>query len=140
MSARKGWEGAIRVATTQAGLAAAADVEHVESVDVDYAGGLEAVYELGSRLPKEVKEGNITIGLTITKKWVDNVFAGYAGVGGSGAVTEYYVGIYPEGYATGNREIVLFGKFSEWHPSMSQDGYAVETLNFVGKTISIGTI
>lgn len=140
MSVRKGWEGAIRIATTEAGLASASDESDVEDVSVDHAGGVEGVYELGSRLPSEVKEGNITIGLTVTKKFVDNVLAGYAGVGASGALTEYYVGVYADGYGAGKRKIVLCGKFGNWRQSMSQDGYTTETVDFVGKTVSIGTI
>jgi hypothetical protein len=138
--ALKGWQGAIRVATSEAGLPSASDVANVESVSITHGPNLEAVYAIGSRQPQVVKEGNIEIGLEITKKYIDNTFAGYAGVGGTGEHTSYYVGVYPEGYASGKVKIVLFGKFNDWSLDISQDGYAVETVAFIGKTVSVGTI
>jgi len=55
----RGWEGAIRVADSEAGLATASDEAEVNSVSVTHGPTLEALYEIGSRKPTEIKEGNI---------------------------------------------------------------------------------
>ena len=137
----KGWEGNLRVATTEADLATASNESKVQSVAVKHGPGLEAVYELGSRSPAELKEGNVEIGLDIKVNYVaGSLWAGKAGVGATGALTEYYVGVYPAGYATGKPKIVLFGKFSDWSLDVSQAGVSAESVSFKGKTIAVGTV
>ncbi len=136
----KGWQGAIRIATTEEGLATAANIPKVQNVSVTHGPSLEALYEIGSRLPTQIKEGNVEISLTIEKHYEDNTFANYAGVSSAGEHTEYWVGIYPGGYSAGKPKIVLRGKFSNWSLSISQDGIVTESVEFVGKAISVGTI
>lgn len=137
----KGWEGAVRVATTEGGLGTAANEAKVQSVSVSHGPNIESLYEVGSRLPQEVKEGRIEIGLDIEVRYVSgSAWPGRAGVGATGAHTEYYVGIYPKGYATGNPKIVLLGKFGNWALSVPVDGVLTESVSFMGKTVSVGTI
>jgi len=137
----RGWEGAIRVADSEAALATASDESEVNSVSVTHGPTLEALYEIGSRKPTEIKEGNIEIGLDLEVKYVaGSAWPTRANVGGTGAHSEYFVGIYPKGYATGNPKIVLQGKFGDWTLDMTQDGILTESISFVGKAISVGTI
>jgi hypothetical protein len=137
----RGWEGAIRVATTEAGLATATNEAKVQSVSVSHGPGLEAIHEIGSRSPVEIKEGNIEIGLDVEVLYVaGSAWITRANVGGTGAHTEYYVGAYPGGYTTGKPKIVLLGKFTDWSIDVSQDGVTTEHVTFIGKTIAVGTI
>lgn len=137
----KGWQGAIRVATTEAGLSSASDESKVQSVSPTHGPNLEALREIGSRSPTEIKEGNIDIGLSIEVHYVaGSEWPGRAGVGSTGAHTAYFVGVYPEGYTAGKAKIVLEGKFGDWSLDVSQDGVLTESVDFVGKAISVGTI
>jgi len=141
MSAVKGWRGALRIADSEAELDTASDEPYIERVEVSVEGGLEALYELGSRLPKEINEGNVSMSVRITKKMVDNKWAGYAGIGQSDMLPPTkYLGIYPMGYESGKPKIVCRGKFTSWRPSISQDGYVTETLEFIVESLTVGVI
>jgi len=120
MSAVKGWRGALRIADSEAGLDTASDEPYIERVEVSVEGGLEALYELGSRLPREINEGNVSMSVRITKKMVDNT--------------------YPMGYESGKPKIICRGKFTSWRPSISQDGYVTETLEFIVESLTVGVI
>jgi len=138
---RKGWEGEIRIATSEGGLATAPAVAHVQSGSVDFANNVEAAYQLGSRDPQALKEGLIEITMSLEKRYFDWVIAGYAGVGSTGALTEYYIGIYPEKYGSGKRKLVLGPvKFDSWGLSFGVDEYTDEAVEVVAKVISVGTI
>ncbi len=141
MSAVKGWRGALRIADSEADLDTASDEPYIERVEISVDGGLEALYELGSRLPKEINEGNVSMSVRITKKMVDNTWAGYAGVGQSDMVPPTkYLGIYPMGYEAGKPKIICRGKFTSWRPSISQDGYVTETLEFIVESLTVGVL
>lgn len=136
----KGWEGAIRVDTDN-DLSDVSDEDEVQSIAPTHGASIEEVYEIGSREPQALKEGNIEIGLDITANYVaGSSWPTRAGVGSTGAHTEYYVGIYPEGYDTDNVEILLQGKFSDWSLDITQDGVLRETVSFVGIAITVGTV
>lgn len=138
---RKGWEGDIRIATTEAGLAEASNVAYVQSGSVDFANNVEAAYQLGSRDPQALKEGLIEITMSLDKRNLDWVTAGYAGVGLTGALTEYYIGVYPEKYGSGKRKLVLGPvKFDSWGLSLGVDEFTDESVDIVAKVISIGVI
>ena len=138
---RKGWEGEIRIATTEAGLAAASEVAHVQSGSVEFANNVEAAYQLGSRSPQALKEGLIEITMSLDKRNFDWVIAGYAGVGSTGALTEYYIGIYPEKYGSGKRKLVLGPvKFDTWALEFGVEDFTDESVEIVAKVISVGTI
>lgn len=137
----RGWEGALKIATTEAGLVGATAEAKVQSVSVKHGPGLDTVYEIGSRSPVELKEGNIEISLEIKVNYVaGSLWAGKAGVGAAGAHTEYYIGVYPAGYVAGKPKIVLLGKLGDWSLDVSQDGVLGESISFKGKTIAVGTI
>lgn len=141
MSATKGWRGNLRIADTEAGLASASNVVYVDSVDCNLDGGLDAVYQLGSRLAQAVLEGNVRLRVTIRKKYVDNTWAGYAGVGQTDMLPPAkYLGVYPKGYSSGNPKLVFYGKFSSWRLAVTQDGDVAETLDFEASSLTVGTI
>lgn len=141
MVAVKGWKGNLRVADTEAGLTTASNEDYIDDVGTNVDGGLEALHQQGSRLPKEINDGLVKMKLTVKKKMVDGVWAGYAGVGQTDMIAPMkYVGVYPFGYVAGKMKIVVYGKFGPWAFSSSVDGYAEESLDFTVQTISIGTV
>lgn len=141
MSASKGWPGDVRIAATEGGLTSASDEHFMDDVSCSLDGGLEALYELGSRLPQDINEGNVKMGLTLKKKLVDGTWAGYAGVGETDMLPpEKYLGVYPFGYGSGLLKMIFKGKFGNWKMSTPQAGDITESLDFVVETISIGTV
>ena len=137
-SATKGWRGKLRVATTEGGLTT--DEPDILSVTPGIENNVEAAYELGSRDPKSLEEGNIELTMSIEKYYKDNVWAQMAGVGSSGALTEYYVRIYPKGTGSGKPYVTYLGKFGNWELGEDQDGFSTESFEFVGKAVSVGTV
>lgn len=144
----KGWESKAEIGAT----APTEDnnITYMESISFNRSDGLEEVFEIGSRPPKEIKEGNVTVTGTITRK-LDTSWTGGTGgtekfyqIGGgstTAALTSYYLYIYPAGYDTaGLPEIRLGGvKFHNYHIEISQDGYAVESMDYIVTTLSYGT-
>lgn len=136
-----GWQGDVKVATTEGGLVGATVEAKVQNVSVRHGGGLKPLYDMGQRLPQEIKEGTISIGLDIEVRYVaGSVWPGRANVAGTGANTEYCVGIYPNKYVGGQPKFVLTGKFSDWAAKDGVGGEVIETLTFIGRLIAIGTI
>ncbi len=141
MSATKGWRGNLRIADTEAGLSGASNEDYIDVVETNIDGGLEELYQWGSRLPKEINEGNVKMRVSLTKKFVDSTWAGYAGVGQADMLPpEKWLGIYPFKYAAGKIKIVCKGKFGNHRMSEPQPDYVTETLDFVVESISIGTV
>ena len=141
MSATKGWRGALKIADTEAGLTAAPVVGYVDSVETNLDGGIEELYHLNKRLPKLISEGNVKMKVSITKKFVNSEWAGYAGVGQTDMLPpEKWLGIYPFKYAAGKIKFVCKGKFGNWRQGMPQPDYVTESLDFVVESISIGTV
>ena len=130
MSARKGWEGDIKVGTTIANAEGSGTEEvGVQSVSYNFGNNVEELYHLGDRLAQELKEGLISITLDITSNYQSGSptnWSAKAGVGASGALTAYYIGIYPMGATATNPEIRLlrFGSIKSGRPSASQSTYA----------------
>jgi hypothetical protein len=138
----KGWEGSIRVATTIANVeGSGSDEDHIQNVSPNFGNSLESIYELGSREPQLVKEGNIEISVDITAFYQSDTpttWTTRCGVGAIGALTEYYLAIYPAKYSGGNPEIRCLGKFGDWSLDMSQDGMLMESMTFTGRVVAVG--
>ncbi len=138
----KGWEGALRVGTTIANAeGSGTDEDGLQSVSPSLGNNVEGLYKIGSRLPQEVKEGNIEISLDITAEYKSaspTNWSAKAGLGATGALTEYYVAIYPTGAVATRPEIRLLGKFGNWSIGIDQAGVAIESLSFTGKLVAVG--
>ena len=140
MSVVSGWEGALKVATSEGGLVGATAEAQVQSVSPSHSGSLEEVYAIGSRSPQELKEGKIAIALKIDVNYVaGSAWPGRAGVGATGALTTYYVGVYPKGYSGALPKIVLQGKFGDYSLSMDM-GILKESVSFKGVAMAFGTV
>jgi len=141
MSATKGWKGNLRIADTEVGLDGAANLSNIDSVDCNLDGGLDDLFQLGSRLSQAILEGNVKLSLTVRKKYVDNTWAGYAGAGQTNMLPpEKWVGLYPLSYASGKPKITLLGKFRNWRLTVPQGGDIAETLDFDVRTMNVGTL
>ena len=143
MSSVSGWEGELRVATSIANVEASGSKESaIQSVTPSIGNNVEGLYEIGSREPVEVKEGNIEVSLDITAHYqsgTPTTWSARAGVGaGSVALTEYYVAIYPNGATSTEPEIRLLGKFNDYSFAIDQDGIVVESISFVGRLVAVG--
>ncbi len=136
----KGWEGDLRVATSIASVEdSGSDEPGIQSVSPTHGNSLEAIYKLGSRLPVEVKEGNIEISIDITANYQgDTTWTSRCGLGSSGALTAYYVAIYPQGALSTNPELRFLGKFGNYSLDVPQDGVATESMTFTGTLVAVG--
>ncbi len=131
----KGWIGRLRIATTDVGLTT--NVTGITNVSPNLTNNVTAAYELGSRLPQAVLEGNIKLDMTITRFYIDNTWFNYAY--SATAQTAYYVRIYPQGDGTGMPYVEYLGKFSSWKLTEAQANEVTEQLTFEGSAVSIGT-
>ena len=140
MSSVKGWEGAIRVATSIANAEdSGSDEPAIQSSSFNHGNNVEALKHLGSRTPTEVKEGHIDLSFDLTAEYQGNTtWMTRAGVGATGALTEYYIAIYPKGATATEPEIRLLGKFGDYDLSVDAEGLWVETVTFVGTEIDVG--
>ena len=138
----KGWEGALRVGTTiSLAEGTGTDEVAVQSISPSHGNSVEGLYKIGSREPQELKEGNIDISLDITAHYQSaspTNWSAKAGVGTTGALTDYYVAIYPSGAVATRPEIRLLGKFTDWSLDVAQDGVLTESITFIGKLVAVG--
>jgi hypothetical protein len=140
MSATKGWKGELTIADTEAALDAAVVVGYVDNVETNLDGGLEEVYHLSQRTAKMISEGNVKMRLSITKKFVNLDWAGYAGIGVTNMIPPTkYLGLYPFGYGAGKIKVIAKGKCN-WRLSTPQPDYVTEAVDFVVETLSVGTV
>lgn len=136
----KGWEGAIRVATSIANVEdSGADEPAIQSSSFNHGNNVEALRQLGSRSPTEVKEGMIDLSFDLTANYQgDTTWSARAGVGAVVALDTYYIAIYPQGAVSTNPEIRLVGKFGDWTLTVDAEGVWVETVTFTGTAIVVG--
>lgn len=119
-----------------------------QGFDIDHSGGVEGIYGFGSRLPKEIKEGNITLGFTIERVHVDRDLIGkevtvesWSSAHPKKDLPEFTIKAQPFGSTAGKPKITLnSAKFNEWHLSMSQDAIIMDRVTGVAKSITLGTV
>jgi len=139
--ATKGWRGNLRIAATEAALDSASNEANLESVDCSLDGGLDGLFQLGSRVAQAILEGNVKMSLSLKKKYVDNTWAGYAGIGVTDMIPpEKWIGVYPLKYASGKPKFTMLGKFGNWRLAVPQGGDVTESLDFTVRTLNVGTI
>lgn len=136
----KGWEGALRVATTIANAeGSGADEPAIQSLSFSHGNNVEALRALGSRSPSEVKAGMIDLSFDVTINYQgDTTWTARAGLGSVVALTDYYVAIYPNGATATEPEIRLLGKFSDYSLSVDAEGVWTESVTFTGISLSVG--
>jgi hypothetical protein len=126
-------------------------VTYMESISFDLENGNEVVWQFGSRLPAEIKEGGIKLSGTLTRKY--DGASGWDtktdsknlrecdGDGADSALTSYYLYIYPQGYGSASlEELQLSGvKFDKYSTSLSVDGFTTETVTWMATAYATGS-
>ncbi len=120
-------------------------IGYVQSVGMTYGNNVEAVYGLGSRLPIELKEGNVEITLSMEKCFIDlglisTVAHRISALRGWLAAELFDIDLYPKGTTGGNPLLTVRGKWNTHGLSMPQDGLAMDTAELIGKTITVTTV
>lgn len=128
------------VAVKNANTVAYTDAAQVQSISFDFDGSLEDIHHLGSRLPKEIKEGTIAISGTIERLFESGNFSAMLTTlllaCQGNPLTEYWVAIFPKGDAS--IKIMMSNvKFGGWSFGVDLAGNATETVTFRGLAIAV---
>jgi hypothetical protein len=120
------------------------DIGYVQSISPSVSNNLENVYEIGSREPVEIKEGNIDISLDMTRCFIDLSLVSVVIHKDSDAdewlaQNEFDIEVYPAGDTGGNPLMIIRGKFGDYSLDMSQDGILMDSITFTGRTITLTT-
>lgn len=122
----KGWNAKIYKDNFQIGYA--------DSASVEIATNLEAFYELGSRQPIDLAEGNEEVTGSISKAWIDKNYLSL--VTGAGVLTDFdlcfTMGTGPDVYV-----YAYDCKFEKGSLDIPQDGFLKEDYDFRAKTIAL---
>lgn len=132
----KGWSGKLRIATSEGGLTA--DEDNITNVSPSIDSAVAEAYQLGSRLPQALLEGNIKLAVTIEKFYIDNTW--FNRCYSATTLTEYYVRVYPQGTVSGKPYVTYLGKFGNWRLNTPQAGEVTESMDFTGKAVTVGTV
>lgn len=140
MSTYAGWEAAVKIGTSLSAMRSSSAIAW-ESLDLDVKNNLKRIFTGGQRDPEDIKEGLIEIAAKIARKWRDKTtLSDKAGVGSTSTLTTYYIGIYPEGYTSGNTEYYIVGKFDSYKLSLKHDDVTSEEADFVATSVTVGTV
>lgn len=141
MVVNKGWEGSVRLADTEANLSGATDIK-VQNAPITQATSLDTKYVIGQRAPYDVIEGPTEITGSLEKPFEDLVFASNCGIQAAdgdlvSTPATQVLGIFPQGFASGNDAIVVTGvKFGSWSVSLAPDDIIEETVDWSGEDIT----
>jgi len=111
------------------------------SGEVTLEGGLEAIYALDSRMPKEILEGVVSIRGTLERYVVSRDFIGKLGSLKDGQA-EFFIYLYPLGEETGKPYYVIGGvKFNVHNLRIPDpDDVVTERLEWIGRSIETGVV
>lgn len=138
MSTYHGTEGLVAV-DIDSGVAFG-DADDTTSFSTDFEGGIEEIYRLGSRLPQELKEGQIAISFTLERHFQAGNYSS-AGTTFMGMVTtipldEFWVAYFPEGDAS-PKILISNCKFGGYSTSVDAAGMLVERATGKGLLIAV---
>ncbi len=141
MAVKAGWEGNVRVAANVGALSGASNINWTD-LPFEAQNGIKKIFSGGYRNTVDLKETLIDIITSITRDYEDwATLAARAGVGDTGAMTEYGWGIYPEGYGAGNRKIEMTVKFNTWKIEMKSGEVTKESSEIMVKGApTVGTL
>lgn len=111
-------------------------VGYGQSASVKHSTSIDSIYEIGSRTPAELKEGNKEISLTLARCWLNRDHLGK--VSGLTSLPVFDLDIMPSGIGTGKPYIRATGKFSGWSMDVGQDAIIMESVEFKGTVLTIG--
>ena len=116
-------------------------IGYVQSIGINHGNNVDPVHELGNRGPVELKEGNIDISLSLERCFINlglisMVVHEISALRGWLSAEEFDIDLFPKGTTGGNPLLTVRGKFNDYSLSMPQDGLAMDSVGFVGKTIT----
>ena len=127
MPVYKGWNAKIYKDNQQLGYA--------DSASVEIATNLEAFYQLGSRMPVELSEGNEEVTGSFSKAWIDKNYLILVSPGNT-VLTEFdlcfTLGTGPDVYV-----YCYDCKFEKGSLDIPQDGFLKEDYDFRAKTVTL---
>jgi hypothetical protein len=120
-------------------------IGYIQSVNLDQDNDVTPVHEIGDRYPVELKEGNVTISLSLNRAWIDTSLISVAvheisSARGWLASEEFDVDVYPKGTGSTNPLLTVRGKFNTHSLDFPQDSLLMETAEIVGKDITVTTV
>lgn len=117
---------------------------YVQNATLSVDGKVDELYQYGSRLPAALGEGNISIGLTFERAYIDRDLSGKAVAeleAGTGTLPEFTIYLYPRGNVSGEPYYTLGNcKCNTWKLNAPQNAWISENGEFVCKTITPGTV
>ncbi|RLC33831.1 hypothetical protein DRH14_04240 [Candidatus Shapirobacteria bacterium] len=123
MAVYKGWNAKIYKDGVQIGLA--------DSASVEIATNLEAYYEIGSRVPTDLVEGNQEVTGSISKAWIDKNYLSL--VTTTGTLQEFDLC-----FEVGSLKLYCYNcKFERGAVDIPQDGFLKEDYDFRAKKVAI---
>jgi len=127
MPVYKGWNAKIYKDGVQVGYS--------DSASIEIATNLEAFYELGSRMPVELSEGNEEVTGSFSKAWIDKNYLALVSPGNT-VLTEFdlcfTLGTGPDVYV-----YCYDCKFEKGALDIPQDGFLKEDYDFRAKTVTL---
>ena len=110
-------------------------VGKVSTVSVTVATGLDPFYEIGSRTPSVLTEGNLEITGSMEKAWIDTNYLSL--VLSSGVLTDFDL-VFKAALAAGAPWIYLYDcKFESATVDIPQDGVMTESYDFRALTMGV---
>ena len=120
-----------------------AEVGMGQSASIDFDGGLEEVYKLGSRSPQEIKEGQKTLSGTIEQLYTSRDLIGKF-LGESDfykKLADFTFYIYPNGETAGQPQIKLENvKFGGGSISVDVGSIMAARVTYKGLAVSVGSV
>lgn len=124
MPVYKGWNAKIYLDGVQIGYA--------DSASVEITTNLEAFYEIGSRQPIDLSEGNEEVTGSFSKAWIDKNYLSL--VTSEGALTEFDLCFE---VVSGPKVYCYNCKFERGALDIPQDGFLKEDYDFRAKSIAL---
>lgn len=127
-----------KVAAKTDNTVAYTDADQVQTLSIDFDGGIHDIHELGTRDPQEIKEGHIGISGSLTRLFETGNFsaAGANLLDLAKAATEIFIALFPEGDAS-PKILVSNCKLGGWHLTQSLDGETEISVDYRGKVIAL---
>jgi hypothetical protein len=125
----------VRLAATEAALSEASEL-NVQTAPIRVDTSLDTKYVIGQRSPYAVLEGSTEVTGSLERPFENPEFASAVGILSSGAIQapeEWVLGVFPQGFASGNDALIVKGvKFGTWGVRIGPDDIVSETLDWTG--------
>ena len=139
-----GWQLEVRIASSLDGLGASnSQVGGIQRITWDYVQNLDRKEAIGRRTVYAITEGVIGLTGTIERFWTGSGTDSWTrGANETGSLTEYYIGVYPNGYSSGQPKIILNNVKFGRRRMLQRPGsnLLTETLDFIGQTVTTGSV